>query len=1012
MRYQQTHSVLASIESPFLKWSSRIYSIFRFICFSSLIFLSLNRANAATYTVNNATDFNNLPRLNAGDVVQLNSGTYGAINKTLESSISDDTTAKNNPVLVYSVTPGGVVVNAPSKIILSGRGIILAGLDFGPNSGIMTGSSYMVATASASRYMTLSNLRFNGCAAGATDGHWLYIQGFNCSIEFCTFTERPETSSNSTVSFMPNISEGGVAVPRSHRLSYCYFGPRYVGTVNGFESIRIGVGDVQTFDMQVTIEHNLFYRSIWRNDLSSGGEPEIISNKSKGNKILNNTILESQGGICLRSGDNGTVDGNFIFGGGYFSDSNTIALRTSLASQNGIRVIGQNHEVRNNYVENVSGVDIHAALCLMSGESDYYPGNPATGATNNGSYAPAHNAKIYNNTFLNCREISLGFLSADSYTNSSGLYVAKSPTNVLFYNNVWQGNGTSTAALNRDASSVTGYTPIVLGGSGGNYIYESGSSSKLGWTNGISNSISTILTNPAISSNFDNYKVPTSTSPLLNKASSTLVAAYDIRGTNRPTNNQDIGCFEREVIGSGFKPLLRANVGPGFDGGPANSYPIAGSGDSKPAILTATIQSASVSTAYSQTLQASGGDGILTWSISAGSLPTGLTLLPGSGLISGTPTTSGTYTFTAKVTDSDAVGPDSAEQSYTMTVYGAGGAKLSISTVAVYSSANGNKGSYSYDTNLGTRWSSQVTSKNPNSTGTNFGTDCTWIWWDLGDKKSLSSLKLNWYNGSTRTYSYRLDSSTNTNSWSTILPRTNSVTNGLTNGYETVTLSSASGRYVRLVCWGNSTSNGYAHINEVEIYGSAYVAPDSRKTQSIIFGALGSVLENDPPVALSAYSLSTSNTYTGLPITYESSDPTVATIDGATMTIIGGGSAWITASQPGDTNYQAAAPVQQLLTVTPLSPGITSPTSATAVRGLPFRYQITADKTVTGFGATGLPSGLSVDTASGKIIGTPTVSGSFAVTLSARNSSGTGSSILNLNVVEPYVYETFESYTN
>ncbi|NBS14983.1 MAG: hypothetical protein EBT57_09325, partial [Verrucomicrobia bacterium] len=492
------------------------------------------------------------------------------------------------------------------------------------------------------------------------------------------------------------------------------------------------------------------------------------------------------------------------------------------------------------------------------------------------------------------------------------------------------------------------------------------------------------------------------------KASNTLVAAYDIRGTNRPTTNQDIGCFEREVSGSGYKPLIRTNVGTGFDGGPTNSYPVAGSGDSKPTISTATIQSASVSTAYSQTLQVSGGDGILTWSISAGSLPPGLSILPGSGVISGTPTASGAYTFTAKVTDSDAVGPDSAEQAYTMTVYSAGGAKLSIGTSATLSVYQNNKASYSYDAKTGTHWSSQVTSKNPNSTGTNFGTDCTWIWWDLGDNNNLSSLKLNWYNASTRTYSYRLDSTTNTNSWSTILARTNSATNGLTNGYETVTLSSASGRYVRLVCWGSTATNGLAHINEVEIYGSAYVAPDSRKTQSIVFGALGSVLENDPPVALSAYSLSTSNTYTGLPITY----PTVATVDGTTMTITGGGSAWITARQPGDTNYQAAAPVQQLLTVTPLSPGITSATSATAVRGLPFRYQITADRTVTGFGATGLPAGLSVDTASGKIIGTATVSGSFVVTLNAQNNSGTGSTILNLSVIEPYVYETFESYTN
>ncbi|NBQ56158.1 MAG: hypothetical protein EBU36_05890, partial [Verrucomicrobia bacterium] len=756
---------------------------------------------------------------------------------------------------------------------------------------------------------------------------------------------------------MPNISEGGVAVPRLHKVRYCYFGPRYAvpqdtssDADNGFESLRIGVGDVQTFDMQVTVERNVFYRSIWRTDGATAGEPEIISIKSKGNKILNNTILESQGGICFRSGTGSTVEGNFIFGGGYYTNGTNIVLGTASANQGGIRVIGPDQIVRNNYIANVVGDGIRASLCVMSGESDYNPGDPANGIGNTGSYQPANNAKIYNNTFLSCREMSLGLLSNDSYTNSTGAYVAKSPTNVQIFNNVWQGNGTATAAISRETAVVSNYTPIVLGGSGANYIYET-SSSKYGW-NGLTNSTYSASASPLINSNFDNYKIPVSGSPLLNKGTNTLAATTDIRALARPTSNTDIGCFEAEVAGSGLKPLLKSEVGVVFDGGPS-SYPVAGSGDSKPTILTTTIQSASVSTAYSQTLQASGGDGVLTWSISAGNLPPGLTLLPGSGVISGTPTANaaGTYTFTAKVTDSDAVGPDTAEQSYTMTVYAAGGIKLSVSTVAAYSTASGTRTSYSYDAKTGTRWSSLVTSKNPNSTGTTFGTDCTWIWWDLGANNNLSSLKLNWYNGSTRTYNYRIDSTTNTNSWSTILVRTNSATNGLTNGYETVSLSSASGRYVRLVCWGNSTSNGYTHINEVEIYGSAYVAPDSRKTQSIVFGALGSVLESDPPLALAAYSLSTNNAYTGLPITYESSDPTVATVVGSTLTVTGGGSTWITASQPGDTSYQAATPVQQLLTVTPLSPGVTSATSATAVRGLPFRYQITADKTVTGFGA-------------------------------------------------------------
>ncbi|NBS14273.1 MAG: hypothetical protein EBT57_05620, partial [Verrucomicrobia bacterium] len=353
--------------------------------------------------------------------------------------------------------------------------------------------------------------------------------------------------------------------------------------------------------------------------------------------------------------------------------------------------------------------------------------------------------------------------------------------------------------------------------------------------------------------------------------------------------------------------------------------------------------------------------------------------------------------------------------------------KLTINTSKAYSSS-GTKPADSYDGKTSTRWSSSISSKDPNTNGEVYGKDVTAIIYDLGENKTLSSMKLNWYNGNGRTDNYRLDSATNTNvwttyswntnGWTTVLGRTNSQTTNLTNGYETVNFSNnASGRYVRLVSWGNSTLNGFTGIIEVEFYGSTYVAPDTRAEQSIIFGALDSPMESDPPMALAAYSLSSSNTLTGLPIAYESSDSTVATVDGSTLTIAGSGSAWITASQSGGTNslgivYKPAPQVQQLLTVTAVTPGITSPGSATAVRGLPFRYQITAVRSPTNYSASGLPAGLTVEPISGKISGTPTVAGSFNVTLSADNSAGTGTGPLALNVVEPYVYETFESYTN
>jgi hypothetical protein len=64
-------------------------------------------------------------------------------------------------------------------------------------------------------------------------------------------------------------------------------------------------------------------------------------------------------------------------------------------------------------------------------------------------------------------------------------------------------------------------------------------------------------------------------------------------------------------------------------------------------ITTGSLPSATEGTAYSATLAASGG-GSLSWTVSAGSLPAGLSL-GSNGVLSGTPTSAGSYTFTVRV---------------------------------------------------------------------------------------------------------------------------------------------------------------------------------------------------------------------------------------------------------------------------------------------------------------------------------------------------------------------------
>ena len=96
---------------------------------------------------------------------------------------------------------------------------------------------------------------------------------------------------------------------------------------------------------------------------------------------------------------------------------------------------------------------------------------------------------------------------------------------------------------------------------------------------------------------------------------------------------------------------------------------------------------------------------------------------------------------------------------------------------------------------------------------------------------------------------------------------------------------------------------------------------------------------------------------------------------------------------------------------TPPAPVISSGTSAGAVVGRDFTFPILTDG-ATGYGASGLPPGLSVNTATGLISGKPTTAGIYAVTISATNANGTTSANVTIDVVAapaPHISPPFTS---
>lgn len=128
---------------------------------------------------------------------------------------------------------------------------------------------------------------------------------------------------------------------------------------------------------------------------------------------------------------------------------------------------------------------------------------------------------------------------------------------------------------------------------------------------------------------------------------------------------------------------------------------------------------------------------------------------------------------------------------------------------------------------------------------------------------------------------------------------------------------------------------------------------NTREHQAIIFAELPERTFGDASFELTATSSA------GLPITYQSSDETVATIVGGTVTIVGAGSATITAQQDGDAQYYGATPVQrpllvnkaaQTITVTQIADKSTEDpafdVTASTTSGLPLTYSVSGPATI------------------------------------------------------------------
>ncbi len=162
--------------------------------------------------------------------------------------------------------------------------------------------------------------------------------------------------------------------------------------------------------------------------------------------------------------------------------------------------------------------------------------------------------------------------------------------------------------------------------------------------------------------------------------------------------------------------------------------------------------------------------------------------------------------------------------------------------------------------------------------------------------------------------------------------------------------------------------------------------------QAITFAALPTKTFGDGTMNLTAESRATlDNAATGLTVAFASSNTTVATISGNVLTIVGGGTSIITATQPGNDNFAAATPVPQTLTVNKAAGNI-------VLGGLAQAYTGTA-RTAT---ATTTPSGLTVDFTYDGGATAPINVGTYVVvgTINSQNYSGSANGNLVISKAE------------
>ena len=408
-----------------------------------------------TYTPSNIPSTMNLA---AGDVVTLQNGDFSNKNITIKGAGT-----ASAPVSVKAQTAGNVIFKGNSRLTIDGAYIEVEGIVFSENSTV--GTNHIVTFSKSSSYCRLTNSAIrnynpSGSTSWAsTDNKWVSINGTYNRVDHCYF----ENKANIGTLLVVWLVSGQSA---NHRIDSNHFYRRVPllddrnKELNGQETIRIGDSNTSMTNANCIVENNFFEEC--------NGEIEIISNKSCGNLYKNNVFYNNNGMLTLRHGNGCTVASNYFIG-------------KNQSGTGGVRIIGENHKVYNNYFQDLLGSGYRTAVCIVKGKTN--------SALN--EYFQVKNALVAFNTLYNCKNgFNVGYDGGTDLapisttiahnvvfaktTSQVGVQISDSKSEITWNNNLmYQGKHTSftptdaqfrrtTTDLNFQSTSATYdiYQPI------------------------------------------------------------------------------------------------------------------------------------------------------------------------------------------------------------------------------------------------------------------------------------------------------------------------------------------------------------------------------------------------------------------------------------------------------------------------------------------------------------------------------------------------------------------------